>query len=180
MKLRPLQIVGLVAIVVFGGYLIYTLTRPKPDPFVVPGAMSTGDVSAPETIPSPSGGNLPGEGAPAQPEEPPPPIDQPLEVGSQEARDHLYCAALLEAANPVPEEALIPAEEGRLFKARMDAMALRLVGSSMLVEEGAIADSQIDRVANAWGEIGIRDIASGDPKISLEECSERADALPPG
>lgn len=177
MKLRPTQIVGLVAIVVFGGYLIYTLTKPKPDPFVVPGAMSVS-----ETIPSPAGGNLPGlpEETPAQPEEPPAPIDQPLEVGSQEARDHLYCAALLEAANPVPDQALIPAEEGRLFKARMDAMALRLVGSSMLIEEGTVADSQIDRVANAWGEIGMRDIANGDLKISLEECAERADALPPG
>lgn len=177
MKLRPTQIVGLVAIVVFGGYLIYTLTKPRPDPFVVPGAMPMS-----ETLPSPAGGALPGpaEEIPAQPEEPPAPIDQPLEVGSQEARDHLYCAALLEAANPVPDEALIPAEEGRLFKARMQAMSLRLVGSSMLVEEGAAADSQVDRVANAWAEIGIRDIDNGDLKISLEECAERADALPPG
>lgn len=177
MKLRPLQIVGLVAIVVFGGILVYTLTKPKPDPFVVPGAAPLTETAAP----SPAGGTLPGtaETLPAAPEEPPV-IDQPLEVGSQEARDHLYCAGLLEAANPVPEEALNPADEGRIFKARMQGMSLRLVGSSMLVEEKVALDSQVDRIANAWAEIGIRDLENGDPKISLEECGERADALPPG
>jgi len=177
MKLRPLQIVGLVAVVVFGGYLIYTLTKPKPDPFIAP--RSTPFV---ETAPSPAGGNLPGpaETLADTPAEPPAPIDQPLEVGSQEARDNLYCAGLLEAANPIPDQALIPAEEGRIFKARMDALSLRLTGSSMLVEEGVAADSQVDRIANAWAEIGLRDIDNGDLKISLEDCVARAEALPPG
>jgi hypothetical protein len=177
MKLRPLQIVGLVAVVVFGGYLIYTLTRPKPDPFVVPGAAP---VAA--AVPSPAGGNLPGsaETLPAQPEEPPAPIDQPLEVGSQETRDDLYCAGLLEAANPVPQEALVPTEEGRIFKARMQAISLRLTASAMLVEEGAAHDSQVDRIADAWAKIAERDIDTGDHKITLEECADRADALPPG
>ncbi len=179
MKLRPLQIVGLVAIVVFGGILVYTLTKPKPDPFVVPGA-----VPVTETVNTPALGEvtMPGtsETLPAQPEEPPAPIDKPLEVGSQEIRDHLYCAALLEAANPVPTDALNPTDEGRIFKARMQAMSLRLVGSAMLVEEKAAHETQVDRVADAWAQIGIRDIEAGDPKISLEECGERADALPPG
>jgi hypothetical protein len=172
MKLRPLQIVGLFAVVVFGGYLIYTLTAPKPDPFVVPGAASLSEPAAPiiaAEAPAP---------APA-PEDELPAIDRPLEVGSQEARDDLYCSGLLFAANPAPMEALTPVEEGRIFKARMQAMALAQAGVEHLLNEKVAHVTQTGRIADAWAEAAADDIQTGDHKISLEECTQRAEALPP-
>src|SRR5262245_28214324 len=92
MKLRPTQIVGLVGIVVFGGILIWTLLKPKYDPYKIQG-MPIGEVTAP---------------APAVPEVsheaiiPVPPAAQPsnpLAIGSDEAKDDLYCSGIIFATH---------------------------------------------------------------------------------
>src|SRR5262245_23867573 len=49
--------------------------------------------------------------APIQP--PPPPAD-PLAVGSQDAKDDLYCAGAIFADNPSPDGALNPTDEAAL------------------------------------------------------------------
>lgn len=51
---------------------------------------------------------------------PPPPAD-PLAVGSQEARDDLYCSALIYIENPDVSDALAPVEEERCCARRVYA-----------------------------------------------------------
>ncbi|MEP7211229.1 MAG: hypothetical protein ABI740_10365, partial [Alphaproteobacteria bacterium] len=114
MRLRPTQIVGLCAIVVFGGILVYTLTKPKRDPYNLPGGVSLRDLPRPATLDipvipmptitpvTPPQPLMPMDGsasvAPATPEPVVPPAD-PFAVGSQEAKDDLYCAGVMTAAN---------------------------------------------------------------------------------
>jgi len=68
-NLRPTQIVGQVAIVVFGGILVWTLVKPEP----VPGTMPITDAIATTT--------------PEAPAAPPSAPSDPLAIGSDEAKD---------------------------------------------------------------------------------------------
>ena len=105
MKLKPTQIVGLIAIVVFGGGMVFRMTQPSEREIMEQrlAALPRVEIPAPEfpmpdlssintTVTPPT--SVLGSGttpAPAVPE-----TDYTV-LGSQDARDDLYCAGVLSA-----------------------------------------------------------------------------------
>src|SRR5690606_662227 len=83
---------------------------------------SQGDVT---TAPSPVAAIAPAAAEPAPPVAPqlppgvPPLAPDLLAIGSQDARDDLYCAAVIYDANPDVSDALAPVDEALLRKAQM-------------------------------------------------------------
>jgi hypothetical protein len=166
MKLRPLQIVGLVAIVVFGGILVFTLTKPKLDPFTVPGAMRMNDALPP----------------PAEYMKPPPldlaatPPANPMEVGSQEAKDDLYCSGVVFAVHQSSKDDIASPEAD---KRRTAVIALAVAGTGKLKAEGVATDLTTGSIADAHSEKALADVNAGVPRIAFDTCMARAAALPP-
>jgi hypothetical protein len=120
--------------------------------------------------------------APAPPAEapitPPPPPTNPLEVGSQDARDDLYCSAVIYAENPSPPNALNPIDEAILRKAQAFGFIIGESGINKLVVEKAVHATHGALVADAYSEQVAKDMAAGKLRISLDDCNARAKALP--
>jgi hypothetical protein len=116
---------------------------------------------------------------PAQaPTIPPPPPAHPLEVGSQDARDDLYCSAVIYAENPDPPNALNPIDEALLRKAQMLGFALGESGINRLVTEKAVHATHGAVISDAYADQVAKDAAAGKTRISLDDCIARANALP--
>jgi hypothetical protein len=120
---------------------------------------------------------------PAKPEAsapitPPPPPADPLAVGSQDAKDDLYCAGVIYAANPSPPSALNPTDEAVLRKAQALGIILGESGINKLVVQKAAHATHGALIADAYAIQAARDLAAGKPRISLDDCNARAKALP--
>jgi hypothetical protein len=126
----------------------------------------------PPAAPAPSAGpyELP-------PGAPPFPAD-PLAVGSQEARDLMYCSALIYAENPDVSDALAPVDEALLRKAQALGFIIGEAGINMLVEEKAAHATHARFLADAYTAQVAKDTKAGTPRIPLETCNARAAALP--
>lgn len=192
MNLRPTQIVGLVAVVFFGGYLGYTLLKPKPDPMVLPSGVDlrklpsvsdivpapdlmpvvpdmkiepfTADMLVPDPMPKPKGGAAT------------PPTSAEAELlakGSQDARDDLYCAGVISAVDHAAAATL----SSGLFARQNAILALSQSGGKKLAAEDKtlplpqIADAHTDRAA--------RDFDANKLRLSFPDCAKRAAALSP-
>lgn len=161
MKLRPTQIVGLIAVVIFGGILIRTLAQPKPDPFKLPGAVPLAEAPASlatDTLPT---------------VEPVVPVDL-LALGSQDARDDLYCSGLIFAVHRT---------NGELMSSQADAnrdqvIKLAEAGVAKLIAEGVATSDQTGKIADAHTDKADADFDAGSPRIAIDDCRKRADALP--
>jgi hypothetical protein len=158
MKLRPTQIAGLGAIVVFGGILIVTLMRGPRDPDLLPSGVRISD--------------LPNISAPAI-DTTPLPAD-PMAIGSQEAKDDLYCSGVVfakqtEATGTPPEQA---ERERNAYAALAEGGRAKLIAEAIVKEDGAIA------AGNAWAAKAREDFRAGSPRLSFEACMARAAALP--
>jgi hypothetical protein len=114
----------------------------------------------------------------AAPVTPPPPPANPLEVGSQEARDDLYCSAMIYAENPSPPNALNPIDEAILRKAQAFGFIIGESGINRLVAEKAAHATHGALIADAYAEQVAKDLAANKPRISLDDCNARAKALP--
>ncbi len=125
--------------------------------------------SATETAPSEN------EPAPSA-EAAPPPIPNPLEIGSQDARDDLYCAGLIFAAHPEPMNAPVPVEHAQILRIHGFALGLSLEGASKLIAEGVALPVQTGDVGAAWGDLAYDEYEAGSPRIPVETCLERARA----
>ncbi|MEZ5938411.1 MAG: hypothetical protein R3C52_09335 [Hyphomonadaceae bacterium] len=112
---------------------------------------------------------------PAAPAEP---LENPLEAGSQSAKDDMYCSALLILANDVPESELSPSEMGKQMKAQIQGGALFEASAAKLVAEGATTYEQTADVSDAWFAVVTKDLADQTLKFTEEDCSARAVALP--
>jgi hypothetical protein len=112
------------------------------------------------------------------PVEPPPPPADPLAVGSQDAKDDLYCAGLIFAANPSPEGALNPTDEAVLRKAQALGIVLAESGINKIVEQKAAHATHGALIADAYTDQGAKDLAAKKPRIPLETCYDRAKAMP--
>jgi hypothetical protein len=156
MRLRPLQIVGLIAVVVFGGRLVWQLTEPKRDPFHLPGAI-------PMNVPA---GPLPAA----------PPAADLLAVGSDDAKDDLYCSGLIFAAHRASADTL---SDDEAQKRRDHVIALASAGVQKLMAAKAAGATETAAIADAHTAKAAKDFAAGTPRITLESCQERAAALPP-
>jgi hypothetical protein len=117
---------------------------------------------------------LPAE-APIQP--PPPPAD-PLAVGSQDAKDDLYCAGIIFAANPSPDGALNPTDEAVLRRQQAFGIVLAESGINKLVAEKAAHATHGAIISEAYTDRAAKDLAAKKPRIPLETCYERAKATP--
>jgi hypothetical protein len=117
--------------------------------------------------------------APAAPiEQPPPPPADPLAVGSQDAKDDLYCAGLIFAANPSPDGALNPTDEAVLRKAQAFGIILAESGINKIVEQKAAHATHGALIADAYTDQAAKDLAAKKPRIKLETCYDRAKAAP--
>lgn len=104
-----------------------------------------------------------------------PVIADPLAIGSQAAKDDLYCAGVLMAAHPQPLEAVIPVEAAVIMQAQNRAMTLGLAGTGKMIDEGVIIATQAADVSNAWYDVAAKDFADKKPRLDEETCSKRAD-----
>lgn len=177
MQLRPQQIVGLVAVIFFGGMLIWQLTQPKRDPFSVPGAMPLNTSAYDEKVIKEGFG--PSETPPqviAPPDAPAAPaatpISDPLAVGSDDAKDDLYCSGVIFAAHRASADAV--SADARKRRDRVIALAER--GTGKLVAAGVADSTQTAAIADAHAEKAQQDYAAGTPRIPLNDCETRADA----
>ncbi len=132
-------------------------------------------------------GQAPASAAPDQPPAtsqasapivPPPPPAAPLAVRSQDAKDDLYCAAIIFVSNPSPPSALNPVDEAQLRKAQMLGIVLAESGINKLVVQKAAHATHGGMISDAYTALAGKDLAARTPRISLDECNARARALP--
>lgn len=184
MKLKPRQIFGLAAIVVFGAILVFRLTQPSEKEMIARRIASLPSITAPQTVlefppldlPSTTAPELPPQelDSAATPMNAEPETDY-LALGSQDARDDLYCAGILRAhfdptlksdgvdkARDILEYSRVLAGSG-VARLRADGMADDL--------DWVFFDSAHDEKAKA-------DYAAGTPRIPASACEARAAALP--
>jgi hypothetical protein len=156
-KLRPLQWVGLAAIIVFGGILIWTL-MPKPAPAIA--VIAAAPAAQPPAAPEPA--------------QPAPPAE-PLAVGSQDAKDDLYCSGLIFAVHSAnAHDTLSPAADKR----RADVVKLAEAGVNKLKAEGVATDATSGAIADAHSAKASEDLDRSNLRIPYETCVARADAIP--
>ena len=108
---------------------------------------------------------------------PPPPAD-PLGVGSQSARDDLYCSALIYIENPDVSDALAPVDEALLRKAQMLGFLVGESGINKLVTEKAAHATHARFISDAYMAQVEKDMKAKKLRISLDDCNKRAAALP--
>lgn len=108
---------------------------------------------------------------------PPLPADL-LGIGSQEARDALYCSALIYLENPDVSDALAPVDEALLRKAQMLGFVIGEFGINKLVEEKAAHATHARAISDAYAAQVEKDAKAGKPRLSLKDCNARAAAIP--
>jgi hypothetical protein len=135
------------------------------------GASAMTTVAAAEPAPAP----------PSAPSLPPgvPPLPQDLmAAGSQQARDELYCSALIYAENPDLSDALAPVDEAQLRKRQALGFIIGESGINRMVTEKAIHATHARAIADAYAAQVDKDLKANAPRIALEECNTRARAIP--
>ena len=169
MKLRPQQIVGLVAVIFFGSMLIWQLTQPKRDPFSVPGAMPLNTKAYDEKVIQEGFG--PGAVTPP-PAAPSKSVEELAAIGSDDAKDDLYCSGLIFALTRFTEYT----DPGEAQKQRDRVIALAERGTGKLIAAGDADKSQTAAIADAHSAKAMTDYGNGEPRIKLADCEARADA----
>jgi len=187
-KLKPRQIIGLAAIVVFGGIIVMRLTQPSEREIMEQRLASLPSISAPAEIPALAPVTLPSL----------PPVTLPLftvprsatseasgkalwelsgvdyyNVGSQAAKDDLYCAGVLRAEFDAIKADAHPDKMSILIR---DSQALDETGIARLRAENAIQESGAG-ASLAWGEKAAKDYAANAMRIPVAACTRRAAAL---
>ncbi len=107
---------------------------------------------------------------------PPLPADL-LAIGSQDARDDLYCSALIYNYNPDVSDALAPVDEALLRKAQMLGFIVGEAGINKLVEQQAAHATHARAIADAYAAVVDKDFAANKFRISLADCNARAGAI---
>lgn len=108
---------------------------------------------------------------------PPLPADL-LGIGSQEARDALYCSALIYQENPDLSDALAPVDEALLRKAQTLGFVIGEFGINKLVEEKAAHATHARAISDAYAAQVEKDTKAGKPRLTLDDCNKRAAAIP--
>jgi hypothetical protein len=160
-QLKPRQVVGLVAIVVFGGILAWTLAKPKRDPSTIPGTLRI-DIASTTPTPSPT----------ATPSAAIPLAADLMSVGSQAAKDDLYCAGIVYTTHR--------AKPGSPQQSEKDLdliTALALAGADKLIAESVATNVTTAKIADAHTAQAETDLAAGKPRLTLAQCRKRAEAL---
>lgn len=101
-----------------------------------------------------------------------------LAIGSREARDDLYCSAVIYNANPEVSDALAPVDEALLRKAQMMGFVVGESGINRLMEEKAAHATHARAIADAYAAQVEKDVRANALRISPEACMTRAQAVP--
>ena len=180
MKLKPRQVIGLAAIVVFGGIMVMTLTRPSEREAMEQRLASAPLISAPTELPALPPVTLPSLTAPT-----PATGDASntaiwelsgldyYNLGSQAAKDDLYCAGVLRAEFDAIKADAHPDRMSILLR---DVLALDEAGLAKLKAEKAI-DNAGAGASLAWTDKAAKDHAAGALRIPVATCTQRAAAL---
>jgi len=134
-----------------------------------------------ETTPAPAAVASAEPAPPSPPSLPPgvPPLPTDLMgAGSQQARDELYCSALIYAENPDLSDALAPVDEAQLRKRQALGFIIGESGINRMVTEKAIHATQARAIADAYATQVDKDLKAKAPRISLDACNTRARAIP--
>jgi hypothetical protein len=186
MKLKPRQIIGLIAIVLFGGILISQLTQPtereimerrlaslpqmpSPDEAPLgtarPSPPAPAAVSASAAVPASDPGAVPV--IPIEPDDSMP--------GSQEAKDNLYCWAVLNAEFDVR----IKTDPGKATPLLDAAKRLEAAGVAKLEAEGVTNRDNWASLTVSYAEKARADYRRNALRIPVAACSERASNTSP-
>lgn len=187
MKLKPAQIVGLIAIVVFGGILVSTLLKGPRDPDLLPSGVRLSD------LPSSSVPDIQMPPLKLSPPAPVPPLDrsspapagsgtfdypgQPdyLNVGSQAAKDDIYCSGVVS-----PEFDANPKQPPDDMSKQIEAMrALDQAGLRKLIGEGVATEQNGAGFTLAYAAKAKTDYAAKTLRIPFAACMTRAATVPP-
>jgi hypothetical protein len=182
MKLKPTQIIGLVAIVVFGGGMIFRLTQPSEREIMDQRMASLPRVEIPAvefpipdlqyTIPpAPGSEALPALSTPAAP------TVNYTAAGSQDARDDLYCSSVLSMEFDVTIEnpGTSPDAAAKLLN---QSQALKGAGLAKLKSEGASTGDDWAFFTSAYDDLVQAEHGLKPYRIPASACAARADALP--
>lgn len=187
MKLKRTQIVGLIAIVVFGGGMIFRMTQPSEREIMEQRLASLPRMSVPEvefpmpdlssintTVTAPTSVLGADTSTPALPAEPA--IDYTAR-GSQEAKDDLYCSGVLSAEFDVKIKTDHPDKVVPLMDMQKK---LDSAGIARLRTEGISKGEDWAYYTLAFGEKAEADYAANALRLPVATCVERASKLPPG
>ena len=186
MKLRRTQMIGAVAIVVFGGGMVWRMTQPSereimekriaslprievPAPeFPMPDLSSTNvTVTAPTTVLGTDVSTPP----PSAPEK-----DYTI-LGSQDARDDLYCGGVVSAEFDAKIKTDHPDKVAPLIELQKN---LESAGIKKLRAEGISKDGDWAYFTNAFVAKAKIDYDASKLRIPVATCVARAAPLPPG
>ncbi len=183
MKLKPTQVFGLGAIVIFGGMTIFRLTQPSEREIMERRLASLPSISAPSgpiEFPPVDLPTITALDAPGAPSSSPAladttPATDYLALGSQDARDDLYCAGMLRAHfNPLLKS------DGPTHAGEILEYTRILAGSGVtkLRAQGLAADLEWVYFDTAHDDKAKADHAANTPRISTDACEARGKALP--
>ena len=155
------------AIVLVAALGVLAACGPKPADEAATAETTPAPAAAPEAAATPT----------AAPEPQPAPVADPLNAGSQSAKDDLYCAGVLLAAHPQPLESVVPVESAIIMRAENRALALSISGTGKLIDEKITTAPQAGTFADVHAEVAVKDFTAKKMRISVEDCEKRADAL---
>lgn len=185
MKLKPTQIIGAIAIVVFGGGMIFRLTQPSEREIMEQRIASLPRIEAPtvefpvpdlSTTPIPPMPDLSSDIAGPAPI-PPPDSKDYLAIGSQAAKDDFYCSGVLGAEFNVKIKTDHPDKVVPLMDMQKK---LDTAGVEKLKAEKLSDGEDWAYFTNIYGKKAEADYAAGAVRIPVATCIERAKPLPPG
>ena len=182
MKLQPRQVIGLFAIVVFGGGLIFRLSQPSEREIMEKRIASLPriEIPAPEMPPLNLSMPTPDLNAPASGTASDTPVwmigDHPdyFNVGSQTAKDDMYCSGVLGAEFSVRINDSHPDKASLLLR---DHEALDKAGIAKLIAEGITTEQASAGFSLAYADKAGKDHAANTLRISVADCAARAAAL---
>jgi hypothetical protein len=152
MKFGPRQFVGLSVLVVYCGILGWSLFKPRHDP------------RPPPAVAASSVGTSADPGVTVQFAE------DPLTIGSTDAKDDLYCSGLIFAAYRAGDPAATLETQTR----RDYVLALADSGVARLLADHAAEKSETAGIADAQANAAEADFVAKAPRIALAACIARA------
>ncbi|MFT3722641.1 MAG: hypothetical protein QM773_03555 [Hyphomonadaceae bacterium] len=186
MKLTRTQIVGLVAIVVFGGGMIFRLTQPSEREIMEKRLASLPriDIPAPEfppldlpAIPSVTPPTIALDSTAPSGSYTPPAEKDYLAIGSQAAKDDFYCSGVLGAEFDVKIKTDHPDKVAPLLDMQKK---LDSAGVEKLKAEKVSDGEDWAYFTSAYRDRTNADYAGKTLRIPVEACVARATPLPPG
>jgi hypothetical protein len=182
MKLKPTQIIGLVAIVGFGGATIFRLTQPSEREIMEQRINSLPRIETPDIefpMPDLQYTTPPALGSDALPALPAPaaPAINYTAAGSQYARDDLYCGSVLamEFDVKIEDPNTGPDAAAKLLN---QSQALKGAGLAKLKTEGASTGDDWAYFTSAYDDLVQAEHGLKPYRISAAACAARAEGLP--